>query len=157
MPRRKHNKLLLGKISKLLVVGLTYRLWRNNKISKRKKSNIKYSYNGSRQHMACSFMPACLRCRTLVDTIVLLYELCCSVQGRLKAVLLCLRYVDWYCGFRSLTWKYSNAASSKTGGVVLVLVAGKTWNNEKTGGKNKRSSQKAKKANNFGKVLFPNK
>ena len=94
MPRRKHNKLLLGKISKLLVVGLTYRLWRNNKISKRKKSNIKYSYNGSRQHMACSFMPACLRCRTLVDTIVLLYELCCSVQGRLKAVIFCLRYVD---------------------------------------------------------------
>ena len=39
-------------------------------------------------------MPACLRCRTLVDTKVLLYVLCCSVQGRLKAVLLCLRYVD---------------------------------------------------------------
>ena len=42
-------------------------------------------------------MPACLRCRTLVDTNVLrvpLYELCCSVQGRLKAVFLCLRYVD---------------------------------------------------------------
>ena len=53
--------------------------------------------NGSRQHLACSFMPACLRCRTLVDTNVLrvpLYELCCSVQGRLKAVFLCLRYVD---------------------------------------------------------------
>ena len=39
-------------------------------------------------------MPACLRCRTLVDTKVLLHVLCCSVQGRLKAVLLCLRYVD---------------------------------------------------------------
>ena len=39
-------------------------------------------------------MPVCLRCRTLVDTNVLLYELCCSVQGRLKAVLLCLWYVD---------------------------------------------------------------
>ena len=40
------------------------------------------------------FMPACVRCRALVDTSVLPYELCCSVQGRLKAVLLCLRYVD---------------------------------------------------------------
>ena len=39
-------------------------------------------------------MPACLRCRTLVYTKVLLYVLCCSVQGRLKAVLLRLRYVD---------------------------------------------------------------
>ena len=39
-------------------------------------------------------MPACLRCRTLVDTKVLLIVFCCSVQGRLKAVLLCLRYVD---------------------------------------------------------------
>ena len=49
--------------------------------------------NGSRQHLACSFMPACLRCRTLVDTNVILYELCCSVRGRLKAFLLCVRYV----------------------------------------------------------------
>ena len=37
----------------------------------------------------------CLRCRTLVDTsVLLLYVLCCPVQGRLKAVLLCLGYVD---------------------------------------------------------------
>ena len=36
------------------------------------------------------------RCRTLVDTnvLLLLYVLRCSVQGRLQAVLLCLRYVD---------------------------------------------------------------
>ena len=27
---------------------------------------------GSRQHLTCSFMPTCLRCRALVDTIVLL-------------------------------------------------------------------------------------
>ena len=46
-------------------------------------------------------MPACLRCRTLVDTKILLYVLCCSVQGRLKAVLLCLRYADTMYGFRS--------------------------------------------------------
>ena len=30
----------------------------------------------------------------MVDTSILLYALCCSVQGRLKVVLLCLRYVD---------------------------------------------------------------
>ena len=41
-------------------------------------------------HLTFSFMPACLRCRTLVDTkVLLLYALCCSVQRRLKAVLLC--------------------------------------------------------------------
>ena len=50
--------------------------------------------HGSQQHLTCSFMPACLRCRTLVDTKVLRYVLCCSVHGRMKAVLLCLRYVD---------------------------------------------------------------
>ena len=49
---------------------------------------------GSQQHLTCPFMPACLRCRILVDTKVLMCVLCCSVQGRLKAVLLCLRYVD---------------------------------------------------------------
>ena len=38
-------------------------------------------------------MHACLRCRTLVDTNILLY-LCCSAQGRLKVFLLCLRYLD---------------------------------------------------------------
>ena len=46
---------------------------------------------GSRQHLTCSFMPTCLRCRTLVDTNVLLYVLCCSVQGRLKVA---VRTVD---------------------------------------------------------------
>ena len=30
----------------------------------------------------------------LVDTNVLMYVLCCSVQGRFQAVLLCLRYAD---------------------------------------------------------------
>ena len=37
-----------------------------------------------------------MRCLALVDTnvLLLLYVLCCPVQGRLKAVLLCLRYVD---------------------------------------------------------------
>ena len=44
-------------------------------------------------NLTCSFMPACLRCHTLVDTKVLLYIHCCSVQSRLKAVLLCSRYV----------------------------------------------------------------
>ena len=52
--------------------------------------------HGSRQRLKCSFMPAYLRCRALVNTnvLLLLYVLCCSVQGRLQAVLLCLRYVD---------------------------------------------------------------
>ena len=42
--------------------------------------------------MTCSFMRACVRCLTLVDTnVLLLYALYCSdVQGRLKAVLLFL-------------------------------------------------------------------
>ena len=39
-------------------------------------------------------MPACLRCRTVVDTNVLLNAICCSVQGRLKAVLPWLGHVD---------------------------------------------------------------
>ena len=49
---------------------------------------------GTRQHVTCSSMLVCLRCPTLVDTNVLLYVLCCYVQGRLKAIQLCLRYVD---------------------------------------------------------------
>ena len=32
--------------------------------------------HGSQQHLTCSFMPACLRCRTLVDTKVLRVLLC---------------------------------------------------------------------------------
>ena len=53
------------------------------------------AHGSSQQHLTSSFMPACLRCRTLVDTkVLLLYVLCCSVEGRLKPVLLCLRYVD---------------------------------------------------------------
>ena len=47
-------------------------------------------------------MRACLRCLTLVDTNELLYVLCCSLLGQLKAVLLFSRYVDRYCGFRGL-------------------------------------------------------
>ena len=39
-------------------------------------------------------LSACMRCRTLVDTNVLLYVLCSSVQGRRQALLLCFRYVD---------------------------------------------------------------
>ena len=41
------------------------------------------------------FLSAGLRCRIccLVDTTMPLYVLCCSVQGRLQAVVLCLRYV----------------------------------------------------------------
>ena len=73
-------------------------------------------------------MPACLRCRTLVDTKVLLctwYVLCCSVQGRLKAVLLCLRYVDtrlsefvlWFLVFR-------RKAGSKTKASLFVFLGG---------------------------------
>ena len=46
-------------------------------------------------------MPACLRCRTLVDTNVLLHVLICSIQGRLKAVPLRLRYVDTAVAFRA--------------------------------------------------------
>ena len=67
---------------------------RNMKICTCKFEYSYLAHGSSQQHLTCSFMPACLRCRTLVDTKVLLYVLCCSVQGRLKAVLLCLRYVD---------------------------------------------------------------
>ena len=56
------------------------------------KRNIKYSYMALGD--TCSFMGACLRCLTLVDTNVLVFVLCCSVQGRLKAFVLFLRYVD---------------------------------------------------------------
>ena len=76
-------------------------------------------------------MPACLRCRTLVDTNVLPYELCCAVQGRLKAVLLCLRYVD-----------------TVAFGAWFVPA----WCAQKRS----RLKKKAKKAKNFRKVLFPN-
>ena len=65
---------------------LALRIAKEKTTFKEEKINIKY--------LACSFIHACLRCRTLVDTNVLLYELCCFVQGRLKAVLLCLRYLD---------------------------------------------------------------
>ena len=34
--------------------------------------NIKYSLNGSRQHLTCTFMLTYLRCRTLFDTNVIL-------------------------------------------------------------------------------------
>ena len=58
---------------KLIVVGFL----RINKASKRKKRNIKIQYSylahgSSQQHLTCSFMPACLRCRTVVDAKVLL-------------------------------------------------------------------------------------
>ena len=72
-----------------------------NKASKKEGKKLKkmntrtWHMAVSQQHLTCSFMPACLRCRTLVDTkVLLLHILCCSVQGRLKAVLLCLRYVN---------------------------------------------------------------
>ena len=40
----------------------------------RKIRNTKYSYiTGSREHLTCSFMRACLHCLTLVDTDVLTY------------------------------------------------------------------------------------
>ena len=51
---------------------------------------------GSRQHLTCSFMRACLRCLTLVDTDVLLYVpaavcvimVCCIAGGCGVAILL---------------------------------------------------------------------
>ena len=50
-----------------------YKRRRNNKEWGKKRKNIKYSYMaGSRQHLSWSFMRACLRCLTLVDTDVLL-------------------------------------------------------------------------------------
>ena len=70
---------------------------RNMKICTCKFEYSYLAHGSSQQHLTCSFMPACLRCRTLVDTKVLLYwNVLFSVRGRLKAVLLymCLRYVD---------------------------------------------------------------
>ena len=58
------------------------------------------AHGSSQQHLTCSFMPACLRSRTLVDTKVLLYVLCRSagpMEG-CSAVLAVRRYY----GFRSL-------------------------------------------------------
>ena len=76
----------------------TYSINKASKKGEKKKQKFEYSYlahGSSQQHLrTCSFMPACLRCRALVDTKVLLYVLCCFVQRRLKAVLLCLWYVD---------------------------------------------------------------
>ena len=44
-----------------------------NKRKRKKETENVYSYMaGSRQHLTCSFMPTCLRCHALVDTIVLL-------------------------------------------------------------------------------------
>ena len=50
---------------------------------------------GSRQHLTCTFVRACLRCLTLVDTDVLLYVLAAVIYGvvavlRLVVVLLLL-------------------------------------------------------------------
>ena len=60
-------------------------------------------------------MPACLRCRTLVETKVLLYVLCCSVKGRLKAVLLCLGYVRDNVAFGAWFVPFVVCAEEKAG------------------------------------------
>ena len=43
--------------------------------------------------LALSCLLACVVALWSTRTYVLLYELCCSVQGRLNAIILCLRYV----------------------------------------------------------------
>ena len=51
---------------------------------------------GSRQHLTCSFTPACLRCHTLVDTNVLLLRtvLLCAGPIRGCSAVLAVRTVD---------------------------------------------------------------
>ena len=77
---------LVGKIQINCCWLLTY----SQRKREKRNEKIEYSYLARLSNT----WPACLRCRTLVDTIVLLHVLCWSVQGRLKAVMLCLRYVD---------------------------------------------------------------
>ena len=82
---------LLGNISKFLAVGFTYK---EETTFKKEKKKHKILVQWLSATLGLLFH-ACLRCRTLVDTnVLLLYELFCSVQGRLKAVLLCLGHVD---------------------------------------------------------------
>ena len=54
------------------------------------------THGSSQQHLTCSFMPACLSCRTLVDTKVLLYVctllLCAGPIEGWSAVLAVRRY-----------------------------------------------------------------
>ena len=74
--------------------GAIYKRRWNNKERMRKLTNIKYSYMaGSRQHLTCSFMRACLRCLTLVDADVLLLLLCMIPAAVVIMVL--LLYCDW--------------------------------------------------------------
>ena len=80
------------KNQKFLLLAL--RIDKEEKILKEEKKKHKLLVQWFSATLGLLFMPACLRCRTLVDTNVLPYELCCSVQGRLKTVFLCLRYVD---------------------------------------------------------------
>ena len=74
-------------------------------------------------------MPACLGCRTLVDTNVLLYVVCCPVRGRLKVVRLSLRYVErvafraWFV--RSYVRRIK--AGSKTKNFVVVCSSEAIW------------------------------
>ena len=79
-------------------------------------------------------LSACMRCRTLVDTNVLLYILCCSVQGRLQAILLGLRYVDTAAVAIGAWFVPSWCAQKKKGS--------KTKLNKKKGEKKKRKIKK---------------
>ena len=73
--------------------------------------------HGSQQHLTCSFMPACLGCRTLVDTKVLpvctLLPCCAGPIEGCSPVLAVRRY----CGFRNLVCAFvvfRRKAGSKT-------------------------------------------
>ena len=93
-----------------------YVLTKKHQRRKKKHTKFKYSYMDlGNTWLACSSMTACLRCHTLVNTNLLRYVLCCSVQGRLKVVLLCLRYVvtvafgDWF----SPSWRAQEKTDKK--------------------------------------------
>ena len=75
-------------------------------------------------------MPACLRCRTLVDTNVLLHVLCCSVQGQLKVILLCLLYVYRYCCFRSLVRAFFVLCAEEENQILKQKLRGCLWLSE---------------------------
>ena len=84
--------------------------------------------HGSQQHLTCSFIPACLRCRILVDTNVptLCTSLLCAgpIEG-CSAVLAVRRYC---CDFRSLVCAFvvfrRRKAGSKTKASLFVLLGG---------------------------------
>ena len=116
---------VLGKMS-ILLVGFTYRQKKTKK--KKRKINIKYSYNTWLWATLVLLFHACLLAlsHSGPHERVLPYELWCSVQGRLKAILLCLRHVDtvafgaWFLCLHGV--RRRRKAGSKNQNFVIVIL-----------------------------------